>query len=115
MAGAWTEERRQKQAERIRANKPWEKATGPKTAKGKARSCRNALKHGARSTLQDDYTAILKLNREFVAMLTKIMDLEKELGERNKTRLENIAYKQSVTKSAKQKSDDGNKTIKTRH
>lgn len=32
-----------------RRNRPWEFATGPKTASGKAQSSRNAWKHGERS------------------------------------------------------------------
>ncbi len=39
---AWTEERRARQAELIRETKPWEKATGPISVAGKARSARNA-------------------------------------------------------------------------
>ena len=39
---AWTPERRAKQAEIIRATRPWEKSTGPKTEAGKASSSRNA-------------------------------------------------------------------------
>ena len=34
--GAWTPERRARQAERIRQTKPWEKSTGPRTIEGKA-------------------------------------------------------------------------------
>lgn len=51
MAGAWTEERKQKARERILKNKPWEKSTGPRTVEGKRASCLNALKHGNRSEL----------------------------------------------------------------
>lgn len=47
-AGAWTPERRAKQAEVIRRNKPWEKSTGPRTPEGKAVSSRNADKGGHR-------------------------------------------------------------------
>lgn len=39
---AWTPERRARQAEIIRATKPWENATGPITEAGKAASSRNA-------------------------------------------------------------------------
>ena len=49
MGNGWTPERRDKQAERIRQSKPWEKSTGPRTAEGKAVSSQNALVHGERS------------------------------------------------------------------
>ena len=39
----WTPERRARHAEKIRAWKPWEKSTGPRTAAGKAVSSRNAV------------------------------------------------------------------------
>lgn len=48
MASAWTAERRQAQACRIRDIQPWRASTGPRTAEGKARASRNAWKGGAR-------------------------------------------------------------------
>jgi hypothetical protein len=45
----WSPERRARQAELIRALKPWKKSTGPRTDAGKARCAANALKHGYRS------------------------------------------------------------------
>jgi hypothetical protein len=66
MAKGWTEERRRAQAERIRKTKPWEKATGPRTAAGKRRSSMNAYKHGGRCRFMDQYRLLLWLNREFV-------------------------------------------------
>jgi hypothetical protein len=45
-ARTWTPEQRQKQAEAIRRWKPWEKSTGPKSAKGKANVSRNAYTGG---------------------------------------------------------------------
>jgi hypothetical protein len=46
----WSPERRAKQAELIRASRPWLKSTGPRTDAGKARSAANATKHGFRSS-----------------------------------------------------------------
>lgn len=40
--GAWTPERRAKQAAIIARTRPWEKATGPRTPEGKTISSRNA-------------------------------------------------------------------------
>jgi hypothetical protein len=70
---AWTDERRKKQAERARATKPWEKSSGPKTAKGKARSSLNAYKHGGRCRLMDEYRYLLWLNRELLRMARLVM------------------------------------------
>lgn len=39
----WTDERRTYYAELIKARKPWEKSTGPKTDKGKNKVSRNAV------------------------------------------------------------------------
>jgi hypothetical protein len=49
MANGWTEERRKRQAERIRDWQPWERSTGPVTEEGKAKSAGNSRKHGLRS------------------------------------------------------------------
>lgn len=46
----WTIEQRQKQAERIRSQKPWLQSTGPKTVAGKRISSRNATRHGCYGT-----------------------------------------------------------------
>ena len=66
MTKGWTDERRKKQAERIRQTQPWKKSTGPKTPKGKARASLNAFKHGARCRHMDHYRYMLWLNRAFV-------------------------------------------------
>lgn len=70
MTKGWTPERRKKQAERCRQNKPWEHSTGPATPAGKAASSRNALKHGERSRAGQEFRKtverILFYNREFV-------------------------------------------------
>ena len=46
MSNGWTPQRRARQAALIRSWKPWERSSGPRTAKGKARSARNAWKGG---------------------------------------------------------------------
>ncbi len=70
MAKGWTEERKKRQAEIIRRTRPWEKSTGPRTAKGKKLSSKNAMKHGLRSRemtdLKRQVDAVLFFNREFV-------------------------------------------------
>ena len=49
MCNGWTPERRARQAERIRAWRPWERSTGPRTAEGKARASLNAYRGAKRS------------------------------------------------------------------
>jgi|GEM_PF-6512093 len=48
-AKGWSKERRAAQAARCKAQQPWRHSTGPKTARGKALSARNATRHGYRS------------------------------------------------------------------
>ena len=55
-----TPEHRRLRAELIRKWRPWEKSTGPKTPKGKAKSSRNAYKGGTRALLR----ALAKLLRD---------------------------------------------------
>jgi len=45
-SNGWTPERKLRQAEKIRAWKPWQQATGPRTPSGKATTSRNAYKGG---------------------------------------------------------------------
>lgn len=75
MTTGWTEERRQKQRERIMHNRPWEKSTGPKTAEGKLRSSLNSLTNGRRTRLSEDFLRLLKMHRE----LTKITFLQMDV------------------------------------
>lgn len=44
----WTPERRERQAALIRAVRPWERATGPRTPEGKSASSKNAQRSGSR-------------------------------------------------------------------
>ena len=46
MANGWTPERRARQSELIRTWRPWEKATGPTSAEGKAVVALNAYAGG---------------------------------------------------------------------
>ncbi|MCE7886217.1 MAG: hypothetical protein DYH13_01765 [Alphaproteobacteria bacterium PRO2] len=62
----WTEERRQKQREIINRNRPWEKSTGPRTRKGKARSSLNAVKSGLHGRSGLEIRKLLYHNREFL-------------------------------------------------
>ncbi len=71
MASGWTAERRAAQAERARRLKPWTDSTGPRTAAGKAKVARNALKTGLHAQpFRDEVReirAFLRLNRQTVA------------------------------------------------
>lgn len=73
MPRIWTQEQRAAQAARIRANKPWEKSTGPVTKAGKKRSSRNALKHGKDKTFVRNTRKMLRLNREFLHLAEIIL------------------------------------------
>ena len=64
MANGWTLERRQRQAEKIRIWKPWEKSTGARTSEGKRKISKNALKGGA-------YSIEMKTLRRLLNELTK--------------------------------------------
>ena len=80
----WTEERRRKQAERLKQTRPWEKSTGPRTAKGRKASSKNAMKHGLRSRemadLKRQVDAVLFFNREFVKHAWVLVHAQKDLA-----------------------------------
>lgn len=48
----WTAERRLRQAQMIKSWRPWERATGPRSAEGKAIAARNAFKGGERPMMR---------------------------------------------------------------
>ncbi len=75
----WTEERRQKQAEAIKHWKPWEKSTGPKTPKGKAKASLNALKTGIHTEYLKQANELVRLNRAFLKVDRKMLVAELEL------------------------------------
>lgn len=68
---SWSEERRRKQAERCRANRPWAHSTGPKSAAGKEASSQNALKHGARSEAFKTLRKALKENQKILEIISQ--------------------------------------------
>ena len=59
MCNGWTPERRARQAEKIRAWRPWERSTGPRTAEGKVISSRNGDK-GSPWKAERDNVRVLK-------------------------------------------------------
>ena len=67
MGNGWTPERRARQAALIRAWKPWEQSTGPRTVEGKARTARNGFKGGRWRELREltkSLNALLREQRE---------------------------------------------------
>jgi hypothetical protein len=64
MANGWTPERRRRQAQLILRWKPWERSTGPRTPKGKARVARNADKGGTRPMLRELARALREQQRQ---------------------------------------------------
>ena len=64
----WTAERRAVQAARMRARKPWERSTGPRTEAGKARSRGNAAGKGCQQRLDVELAAVEALMREWAAV-----------------------------------------------
>lgn len=65
----WTPEDRLRQAELIRNWQPWKQSTGAKTPQGKARSSRNAYKHGL-SKLRKELRDLLKQQKQFIDVIS---------------------------------------------
>ena len=66
MANGWTQERRARQAERIRQWRPWEKSTGPRTEAGKETVSQNAFKGGTWRLLRELSSALREQSRRLV-------------------------------------------------
>lgn len=62
----WPPARRAAQAARCRAAQPWKRATGPRTAAGKAKSARNAYRHGFRTVALSEIRALLRWQRQYL-------------------------------------------------
>ena len=62
----WPPERRHAQAARMKAQKPWLRATGPRTATGNARSRLNGYKHGLRSAAMRRLKSLMREQRRFL-------------------------------------------------
>ncbi len=62
----WTPERRRRQAERCRQNKPWQKSTGPRSDEGKNAAKMNACKHGMYSAPIKELERLLRLQKLFL-------------------------------------------------
>ena len=73
MSIRWTPERRERQAELIRAHRPWERSTGPRTVEGKARAARNAYKGGLRAELRQLHKALTELLRDHRDLMDKLL------------------------------------------
>ncbi len=73
----WPPERRAKQAKNIRKTRPWEKATGPKTATGKEAVKHNGYKHGARSEEYREICRLLRAHSAFIKALKGSTQLPK--------------------------------------
>lgn len=63
MSSAWTNARRERQAEAIHRWKPWKGSTGPRSVKGKLRASQNAWKGGERQLLRK-LARILRFHRD---------------------------------------------------
>lgn len=76
MPRTWTPEQRAAAAERIRANKPWEKSTGPRSRKGKKKSSQNAVKHGLKRAETLRALKLFKVHREFLRLSQALIRID---------------------------------------
>lgn len=79
----WSEERRVRHAAAIRRWKPWLKSTGPRTAAGKSRSAKNALRHGDRTQAARAMRAALVLQNRFLSGLALYIRMKQKILQTN--------------------------------
>lgn len=65
----WTHTERQRQSERIKEWKPWERSTGPKSKAGKQKVAQNAFKGGFWLQLREIRKQLNQLDRETKSIL----------------------------------------------
>src|SRR5215510_10873251 len=75
----WSNERRARQAARIREWAPWRRSTGPRTEAGKLRCAQNAFRHGDRSAeriqnlrLARDVLSVAERNLKIVRLIMRV-------------------------------------------
>ncbi len=68
MAGAWSEERRERARQLAKTNKPWLQSTGPRTLEGKRRAARNRYRGALRPARRE-------LRRELKLLMGAVLSL----------------------------------------
>lgn len=80
MGKGWTPERRARQAALIRAWRPWEQSTGPRSAEGRAQAARNAQRfHGWTPELLAMRDEVRAINRHAGELLREQAQVRAEL------------------------------------
>ena len=69
----WTPEERAKQAALCRRHRPWTKSTGPRSETGKATASQNARKHALGRRELREFSAVLRLQRNFLRAFMETM------------------------------------------